>query len=213
MESDTEDFALEPSDSDEPEEPSVHDDKEENESEIVEDTEEKPVKKRQVKKKKRKDVEQKKIDLSGVNSILSKYIKTEKNLKIFSSVLKNIAINLCKERGIKTYASNAEYTELYTDLVYNSLEIIKNNKLTQAIQILKESHIMWDDTFHRDFKQKQKENDEYTTKPISVEKGIVQCTNCDSHETVSREKQTRSADEPATIFYRCAKCGHNGRIG
>eukprot|EP00294_Goniomonas_avonlea_P010537 CAMPEP_0114563230 /NCGR_PEP_ID=MMETSP0114-20121206/12987_1 /TAXON_ID=31324 /ORGANISM="Goniomonas sp, Strain m" /LENGTH=63 /DNA_ID=CAMNT_0001749039 /DNA_START=208 /DNA_END=396 /DNA_ORIENTATION=- len=35
----------------------------------------------------------------------------------------------------------------------------------------------------------------------------VNCPHCGHGEARFREMQTRSADEPMTIFYRCCKCG------
>lgn len=37
------------------------------------------------------------------------------------------------------------------------------------------------------------------------------CGKCKSNETHYNERQTRSADEPMTIFIRCDKCGHQWR--
>jgi len=42
-------------------------------------------------------------------------------------------------------------------------------------------------------------------------KGIYKCPRCSSRETVSNQKQTRSADEPMTTFIRCVACNFNWR--
>lgn len=34
------------------------------------------------------------------------------------------------------------------------------------------------------------------------------CTKCENNKAQYHEMQTRSADEPATIFYKCTKCGY-----
>jgi len=34
------------------------------------------------------------------------------------------------------------------------------------------------------------------------------CPRCGNHEAYYWEVQTRSADEPATRFFKCTKCGH-----
>ncbi len=43
-----------------------------------------------------------------------------------------------------------------------------------------------------------------------VGKGLFKCPNpkCGSEETVSAQKQVRSADEPMTIIVRCVPCGN-----
>ena len=37
------------------------------------------------------------------------------------------------------------------------------------------------------------------------------CEKCENKTVYYAEFQTRSADEPATIFYTCKKCGHKWR--
>lgn len=39
------------------------------------------------------------------------------------------------------------------------------------------------------------------------------CPNCAHREAYFKEVQTRSADEPATIFYRCCNCKHQWKEG
>lgn len=46
---------------------------------------------------------------------------------------------------------------------------------------------------------------------IEVGKGVVSCKRCGSDETISLEKQTRSADEPTTIRVTCLQCDYKWR--
>ncbi|MHA1584724.1 MAG: transcription factor S [Promethearchaeota archaeon] len=39
----------------------------------------------------------------------------------------------------------------------------------------------------------------------------VECPKCGNDEAFYDQFQTRSADEPATTFYSCTKCGHRWR--
>ena len=41
----------------------------------------------------------------------------------------------------------------------------------------------------------------------------AQCPKCGHGEAYYNEVQTRSADEPATLFFRCCKCHHNWKEG
>jgi len=41
----------------------------------------------------------------------------------------------------------------------------------------------------------------------NVQKTAVVCEACGNKEAYFREIQTRSADEPATLFFRCTACG------
>ena len=40
----------------------------------------------------------------------------------------------------------------------------------------------------------------------NVQKAAAVCESCGNKEAYFREIQTRSADEPATLFFRCTKC-------
>ncbi len=44
-----------------------------------------------------------------------------------------------------------------------------------------------------------------------VLKGKIRCPRCGHDEVYFWMQQTRSADEPPTRFYRCAKCGYSWR--
>jgi len=41
----------------------------------------------------------------------------------------------------------------------------------------------------------------------------VKCPACEFGEAYFYELQTRSADEPSTIFFRCAKCRNKCKVG
>ena len=40
----------------------------------------------------------------------------------------------------------------------------------------------------------------------NVQKTSVVCESCGNKQAYFREIQTRSADEPATLFFRCTQC-------
>ena len=52
-----------------------------------------------------------------------------------------------------------------------------------------------------------KKGEEYSQLP----KTKVICPNCENTEAYWWMQQTRSADEPPTIFYKCTKCGYSWR--
>jgi DNA-directed RNA polymerase III subunit RPC11 len=41
----------------------------------------------------------------------------------------------------------------------------------------------------------------------------AKCPRCDSKEAFFMEIQTRSADEPASLFFRCTQCAQRWREG
>ncbi|GKT34763.1 DNA-directed RNA polymerase subunit/transcription factor S like protein [Aduncisulcus paluster] len=47
----------------------------------------------------------------------------------------------------------------------------------------------------------------------NVDSTKADCPSCGHDTAFYLTVQIRSADEPSTIFFRCAKCGHNWREG
>ena len=46
---------------------------------------------------------------------------------------------------------------------------------------------------------------------VTLPKTRVICPECGNTEAYYTIRQTRSADEPSTTFYRCCKCNHSWR--
>ena len=46
----------------------------------------------------------------------------------------------------------------------------------------------------------------------TLPKTTVLCPKCEHTEAYYVIRQTRAADEPETIFYRCCKCNYNWRV-
>ena len=44
-----------------------------------------------------------------------------------------------------------------------------------------------------------------------IEEGLYKCGKCKSRKTTNYQKQTRSADEPMTVFVTCANCSNRWR--
>ena len=47
---------------------------------------------------------------------------------------------------------------------------------------------------------------------IKMITGMFTCVRCKSQKTSSSQKQTRSADEPMTVFVKCDNCGKRWKI-
>jgi DNA-directed RNA polymerase subunit M/transcription elongation factor TFIIS len=50
---------------------------------------------------------------------------------------------------------------------------------------------------------------EYLTREIQNQEGLFVCGRCKSKKTTYYQLQTRSADEPMTVFVSCINCGKN----
>jgi DNA-directed RNA polymerase subunit M/transcription elongation factor TFIIS len=62
---------------------------------------------------------------------------------------------------------------------------------------------MRDELVYRDLRK------EYYSKELKNQEGLFKCGRCKSMKTTYYEMQTRSADEPMTVFVSCHNCGKN----
>jgi DNA-directed RNA polymerase subunit M/transcription elongation factor TFIIS len=69
----------------------------------------------------------------------------------------------------------------------------------------------WDHPCYTDLKFNIDEINSFIENPIDIQEGIFQCVKCNSKRTYSYSKQTRSSDEPLSVFVTCAQCDHKWR--
>ena len=60
-----------------------------------------------------------------------------------------------------------------------------------------------DQKIHKDMRK------EYFKREIQQQDGFFKCGRCKSMKTTYFQMQTRSADEPMTVFVSCLSCGRN----
>lgn len=117
--------------------------------------------------------------------ILSKYINSEKNVKILGRYIKSDEdlYNVCylKQTGIK---------------LKKILEMLKNNTLNYSHE------------YFSDMKHKQELYNNYLENPFTENQvaSIVKCKKCGSNNVMSQNIQDRSADEPASVYSQCISC-------
>ena len=75
----------------------------------------------------------------------------------------------------------------------------------KILSCLKDKKILWKDPSFNNYKQKIQEQDEFIENPFEVEEGVLEC-RCGSKRVFSYSKQTRSSDEPCTVFAQCMAC-------
>jgi transcription elongation factor S-II len=138
-----------------------------------------------------------------------------------------LAINL--EKGVYNYAiqeatfhkivkkwENPHFAQLYIDRMRSIYINLKNTELLQQIknnEILPQTLAFMT---HQEFNPKQwkecidrkikRDISKYTT-TIEASTDIFVCPKCKSKKCTYYEMQTRSADEPSTIFVTCLDCG------
>lgn len=133
----------------------------------------------------------------------------------------NYAIREATARKVVKKWMNSYFVQLYVDRLRSIYANLKNADFLDRIlsgEITPEaltgiSHMemspdQWNELIQ---KKMQKENNKY-----NVDEGVYtdmfQCRKCKSRKVRYFEMQTRSADEPCTIFC-CCENGHNWRIG
>lgn len=165
-------------------------------------------------------------------TVITEPAKFRENVcKKFTSIIGNntIAINL--EKGVFNYSlkeatskklikkwENPVFAQLYLDRlrsIYNNLkndevlsmlknkELLSQNFAMMTHQEMNPSHwkVLIDQKIKRDANK-------FTTN-IQASTDMFTCKKCKSKRCTYYEMQTRSADEPATIFVTCLDCGKN----
>jgi DNA-directed RNA polymerase subunit M/transcription elongation factor TFIIS len=95
----------------------------------------------------------------------------------------------------------------YNNLIYQCIGcIVSGIKLTEVMNELKNDRVEWDDIMYDEHKLRQNEEDDFIENPFQVEEGVLECYKCGSKRTISYTKQTRSADEPASVIATCINC-------
>ncbi len=148
-----------------------------------------------------------------------------------NDIIKNDLISKELENGVYDYAckeantwkiiirwDNPNFVQLYSDRMRSIYINLKNNILLKNLQEgeIKASTLAF--MTHQemnpdhckdliDKKRKRDENKYNNTQQASTD--MFTCKKCKSKRCTYYELQTRSADEPATIFVTCLDCGKN----
>jgi DNA-directed RNA polymerase subunit M/transcription elongation factor TFIIS len=131
-------------------------------------------------------------------AVLSSFLESEKNLNIF-------------ENAIYTFSKSEEdYNRALYEIAFKLSSSDRNIK--NILQEIKKGYVLENDKAFDEIKFKQKEKEEYLSKPIEVEEGVFTCEKCQSKKTYSHSKQVRSSDEGFTTFVFCLNCGLKWKI-
>ena len=132
------------------------------------------------------------------------------------------------ERGIqRRYKSDADYTQKaeqillnlnpqsYLKNTYLCANILNGTILPQNVVRMSPHELFpasWKDSLEKHKQKQQKEAAAAAAKPAASD--MFQCPKCKKRETTYYEQQTRSGDEPMTVFISCvaAGCGKQWRM-
>jgi transcription elongation factor S-II len=141
----------------------------------------------------------------------------------------NVAGNL--EKGVYNYAikedthqkvvkkwENPQFTQIYVDRLRSIYFNLKNPHLLEAVrsgeiqpqQVAFMTHQEFNPERWKDLIEKKTKRDaSLYTDNLQASTDMFTCRKCKSKRCTYYELQTRSADEPATIFVTCLDCGKN----
>tara|TARA_B100001094_G_C17790842_1_gene604311 strand:+ start:111 stop:620 length:510 start_codon:yes stop_codon:yes gene_type:complete len=155
----------------------------------------------------------------------------ENIVKKFENIIKNDSKSINLEKGIYNYAikeannkkiikkwDNPYFVQLYLDRLKSIYINLKNKDLllklqtddiTPQILAFMTHQEMNEDIWRVLLEQKMKRDANKFTNNIQASTDMFTCRKCKSKRCTYYELQTRSADEPATIFVTCLDCGKN----
>ena len=128
----------------------------------------------------------------------------------------NFAIKEASNRKIIKKWENPHFAQLYLDRlrsIYINLKNkdllvhLKNNEITPQVLAFMTHQEMNPERWRILIDQKIKRDANKFTDNIRASTDMFTCKKCKSKRTTYYELQTRSADEPATIFVTCLDCG------
>ena len=164
------------------------------------------------------------IDYIQENNLCDKYV--EKDVENIERGIYNYTINNCRKRNILNRWDDILFKSLYIKKsisVYsnlNSKTYLNNNRL---IKRLLEREFLPHEVIHMTPQEQFPEHwkslidEKEKTEKVLYEKDSggatdqFKCSKCKKRECTYYELQTRSADEPMTIFVTCLNCGKRWR--
>lgn len=151
-----------------------------------------------------------------IRSKFSEILGNEKNAINLEKGIYNYSIQEANFRKIVKKWENTAFTQLYMDRLRTIYVNLKNKELLNLVisgEVLPQNLAFmthqemnperWKEAI--DMKIKRNES-KYNTK-MEASTDMFKCRKCKSNRCTYYELQTRSADEPATVFITCLDCG------
>ena len=148
----------------------------------------------------------KKEELTLINSL------TEDNLSDTMISIPNPIKNApFVQTDLRANWKNPNFTKLFKSRVRSLIYAIRHDKETKFLEKLVKNEFKLKDLHEKepwDIVPPKKDKEEVVTRVEDMPDGMFKCRKCYSWKTTYVEKQTRSADEPMTIFVTCHACGN-----
>jgi len=98
--------------------------------------------------------------------------------------------------------------------IYEILCIIENPNLNekdksgQIKAFIKNDQLLWLHPIFKNERIRIEEENDFMVNPYEISEGVLTCGKCNCKKIFSFSKQTRSMDEPMTVFCFCSQCNH-----
>lgn len=132
----------------------------------------------------------------------------------------NYAIRECNFRKLVKKWENLPFTQIYIDrtrMVFNNINnatvkdgLCSGDILPQSVAFMTHQEIQ-PDKWNPLIEKKTKRDASKCVKKVGASTAMFTCSRCQSKNCTYYEMQTRSADEPATIFITCLNCDKHWR--
>ena len=153
-------------------------------------------------------------------SMLLEAVGDEKIAVYLEKASWNNSVDFCKKREIALNWDNFSFRNVYTQKVLSVRYNIRQRPDILAQMIEGKASIKqfvdakpheicpekWSEAFEQAAKRALRFSDASCMDPKDMPDGMLQCKKCGSKKTSYYELQTRSADEPMTVFARCHEC-------
>ena len=154
---------------------------------------------------------------SNVKNTLNEILKNEKNASNLEKGIFNYSLNEAKNKKVVKKWDNPYFVQIYVDRLRSIYVNLKNEDLIQQVNdgTIKPHMIAfmthqemrpekWKDLI--DAKAKRDQNKFENN--IEAATDTFTCRKCRSNKCTYYQMQTRSADEPMTLYINCLGCGY-----
>ena len=163
-----------------------------------------------------------KLDPDLLRSIASHNKTTEESILInMEKGVFNYAIRECSFRKLVKKWENPAFAQIYVDrlrVIFSNLKMpvvesgLKSGEiLPQTVAFMTHQEFQ-PDKWNPLIEKKTKRDASKCDKKVGASTAMFTCSRCKSKNCTYYEMQTRSADEPATIFVTCLNCDKHWRM-
>jgi DNA-directed RNA polymerase subunit M/transcription elongation factor TFIIS len=164
-----------------------------------------------------------------IRGILTKQLQSHVDQQMIESIEKgiyNASIDSATEHGIKKHWENPEFAEIYKSIARKTLtnvdpgSYVGNKRLIERLRdgefpatelAYKTSAELFPEHWQALANEQTKRENVMMEGDKEGGSDMFKCKRCGKSKTKYWEMQTRSADEPMTIFIRCLNCGKEWR--